>query len=480
MIPKDLTPAILRGHVLDVLRTLPSDSVHCIVTSPPYWGLRAYGTEAQVWGGDSSHAHQWSRTSPRRSRSADDVRNAASIQAGHEGTLYEAEGGELCSCGAWRGELGLEPTPEAFVDHMGLVFDELRRVLRPDGTLWLNLGDTYATHPAGVTGAKRWRASTLANRDFTGHEQAGRMDKRAPGLKPKDLVGIPWRVAFELQRRGWWLRSDCVWAKPNPMPESVTDRPTRSHEYVFLLTKSGRYFYDSDAVRTPITEKSVRRYRAAVENRDRFDPEKHKFRAESPTQSPMSVLERAAKRVLERGSANLKTAWWIPTQPYREAHFATFPEAIPQLCIRAGTSERGCCPSCGAPWARRIRAEGGTIGHDWFPDKSKFKQRHQGVQAPGWAQSRQRVPGQAGVNGQDRTYRRVDLGFRPSCECDSQEPEPCVVLDPFAGSGTVLAVARRLGRRSVGIELKSEYVTLARKRCGADVPDLTAFEGVPA
>ena len=386
MIPADLTPSILRGHVLDVLRRLPEESVHCVVTSPPYWGLRAYGTEPQVWGGASDHLHEWVTTPPRRSRSPEDVQNPASIQAAHAGTLYEAQGGELCLCGAWRGELGLEPTPEIFVEHIGSVFDEVRRVLRADGTLWLNLGDTYATHPSGLTGEKRWKASTLGSRDLSGHEQAGRMDKRAPGLKPKDLVGIPWRVAFELQRRGWWLRSDCVWAKPNPMPESVTDRPTRSHEYVFLLTKAERYFYDADAVRTPYSQATMpeigEKYAGISTKAFR------QYRAQDASEAKRSMVQS-----LERhAGANLRSAWWIPTQPYPEAHFATFPEALPEICIKAG------CPADG------------------------------------------------------------------------------IVLDPFAGSGTVLAVARSLGRRSLGIELNPEYVRLARRRCSANVPDLVRYE----
>jgi len=453
VIPKDLTPAILRGHVLDVLRTLPGNSVQCVVTSPPYWGLRAYGTEPQVWGGSPDHQHEWTPTSPRRMRDSDDA--SGEIQRAHSGASYDAQGGEACACGAWRGELGLESTPEAFVDHLASVFDEVRRVLRADGTLWLNLGDTYATHPSGLTGEKRWKASTLANRDFTGHEQAGQMDKRAPGLKPKDLVGIPWRAAFELQRRGWWLRSDCVWAKPNPMPESVSDRPTRSHEYVFLLTKSERYFYDADAVRTPYAQSTMpeigEKYAGVSTKAFR------QYRAQDASDAKRSMV-----RSLERhGGANLRSAWWIPTQPYPEAHFATFPKTLPEICIRAGTSERGACPACGLPWARDIRAEGGTIGRDWHPDKSLLKGRVQGIAVPG---------------SNDGTYRRIDLGFRQECGCPQSPPEPCVVLDPFAGSGTVLAVARSLGRRSLGIELSSEYVLLARKRCSADVPDLSRFE----
>ena len=249
MIPADSTPAILGGDVLDMLSCLPDDSIHCIVTSPPYWGLRDYGLRSVRWGGQVGCEHEWELTQPRHHRGADGANGGAGRVAVAD--LYDAsQGGSICrKCGAWLGQLGLEPTPERFVEHLAGVFDEVRRVLRPDGTLWLNLGDTYATHPSGLTGEKRWKASTLSGRDHSGAEQAGRIDKRAPGLKPKDLVGIPWRVAFELQRRGWWLRSDCVWAKPNPMPEAVRDRPTRAHDSVFLLTKSRRYFYDAFAVR---------------------------------------------------------------------------------------------------------------------------------------------------------------------------------------------------------------------------------------
>jgi len=462
-----LTPAILTGHVINVLRALPDNSVQCVVTSPPYWGLRAYGTEPQVWGGSPDHRHEWVATFPRRVRDSDDT--SGEIQRAHAGASYDAQGGQECACGAWRGELGLEPTPEGFVDHLASVFDEVRRVLRSDGTLWLNLGDTYATHPSGLTGEKRWKASTLANRDFTGHEQAGQMDKRAPGLKPKDLVGVPWRAAFELQRRGWWLRSDCVWAKPNPMPESVIDRPTRSHEYVFLLTKSGRYFYDADAVRTPYPPGTITRLSQATFDSQTGGPKDYGPGSNRSARRAIVNLKGRAlapqigddPSAFASGGANIKSVWRIPTQPYAEAHFATFPELVPDLCIRAGTSERGACSRCGAPYRREIHAEGGTIGSDWHPDKSLVKGRVQGIVAQG---------------SHDGSYRRIDLGFRASCQCPGTLPVPCVVLDPFAGSGTVLAVARSLGRRSLGVELNPEYVSLARRRCSANVPDLARFE----
>lgn len=556
-IPLDLTPEIIAGHVLDVLAALPEESVHTVVTSPPYWALRAYGTTPQVWGGDPAHAHEWAATPTRRDRAKDDA--GGEIQRAHEGASYNAQGGEACACGAWRGELGLEATPELYVEHVGLVFDAVHRVLRSDGTLWLNLGDTYATHPAGLKGEARWKASTLYSvRDHTGAEQAGSFDKRAPGLKPKDLVGIPWRVALDLQRRGWWLRSDCIWAKPNPMPESVTDRPTRSHEYVFLLTKSARYFYDAEAVRGPLAPSTIERARSHLSNptdnpdteskwgKDEWraypvlgrsfapgknersgDRQKAGFNArwagrgaaqstirevlegydgtarkdyesanaQDPSATKARIIEGMRKRGFTNGicdgcgrpeaqhvvsaksamtkfgenaervgvaipcnsgGANLKTVWQIATQPYPEAHFATFPETIPDVCIRAGTSARGVCAKCGAPWVREVEAEGGTIGSDYRPDKSLASR---GVLDPATG---------------DGTYQRTTLGFVPTCECGAGTV-PCLVLDPFAGSGTVLAVARRLGRRSVGVELKPEYLRLARRRSGADRPDLESY-----
>ncbi len=458
MIPQDLAPAILEGDVIDLLRSLPGDSIHCVVTSPPYWGLRDYGLRPVRWGGKARCEHEWEPTRPPRHRGAHGV--TGEVSRGNAAVAYDASGGgSTCRrCGGWLGQLGLEPTPERFVEHLAGVFDEVRRVLRPDGTLWLNLGDTYATHPSGLTGEKRWKASTLAGRDRTGAEQAGRMDKRAPGLKPKDLVGIPWRVAFELQRRGWWLRSDCVWAKPNPMPEAVRDRPTRAHDSVFLLTKSRRYFYDAYAVREPLQESTLRRLRHHLPNPADNRTSRSKHPEGDFRRFPML-------RNTSPSGRNLRTVWWIPTQPYRGAHFATFPERLPELCILAGSSERGACAECGSPWTREVRAIGGAIGHAQPIEAPLVSGRAPVADAPGW---------------HDGSYRRVDLGFRKRCSCGTARTVPCLVLDPFAGSGTVLAVARRLGRRSIGIELNPDYVTLARHRSAAEVPDVVRREEASA
>ena len=276
-------------------------------------------------------------------------------------------------------ELGLESTPEEYVENMVKVFREVRRVLRDDGTLWLNLGDSYAA--SGVSGlAIKGDTSTLVGSANSAHTA---QKKTVPsGLKPKDLVGIPWRVAFALQADGWWLRSDIIWAKPNPMPESVRDRPTKAHEYIFLLTKSERYFYDNVAVMEPAQYGEQHANKATSWGTDRKHPNKanvadYAFKGDNHTTSRM-----------EDGShgRNRRTVWTIATKPYPEAHFAVFPPELPEICIKAG------CP------------EGGTV------------------------------------------------------------------LDPFAGAGTTLMVALRLGRDAIGIELSPTYAEMARRRIDQDCP----------
>lgn len=522
-IPTDTTPRILLGDCVRVLRTLPEESVHCIVTSYPYWGLRDYGTcscvrqgrlevaedargdrhteggaiafhrvegEADpacphcngtgrvqmetVWDEPSEPCdHDWATTF-----SYWDNRRAAALAATGEDPMGSKEDrrGKVPStqcrkCGAWRGAFGLEPSVGMYVAHAVQVGDELRRVLRSDGTLWLNLGDCYSGSGRGPEG------NLSASRQEKGGSAAGLARERPLGLKPKDLVGVPWRVAFALQLAGWYLRCDVVWAKPNPMPESVRDRPSRSHEYVFLLTKSERYFHDADAVRVALNESTVSRAighggpnggsAAAGKLRPLGDwdgeaPEAARDRAigrglklydglrndGSPTEIEERILAGVSGGTIL--GSNLKSVWPIPTQPFPEAHFATFPEALVETCVRAGTSDAGACSVCGTPWVREVRAVGGTIGHDWHPDKSLEKGRVQGI------------PDEAG----DGSYRRLDLGFRPRCAHPDAPKVPCVVLDPFGGSGTTPAVARRLGRRSVAVELNPLYVALAERRVG--------------
>jgi DNA modification methylase len=337
---------ILTGDCRDVLKTLPDASVNCCVTSPPYWGLRDYG-----------HA----------------------------------------------GQIGLERTPEEYVVNLVAVFREVRRALREDGTLWLNLGDSYAGYHGN---------SKVADADAPSNKPGYVENMRSTtvgvsGLKPKDLVGIPWRVAFALQADGWWLRSDIIWHKPNPMPESVTDRPTKSHEYIFLLTKSDRYYYDAEAIMEPV-QSGPSDVRKMLESKDRIDA-KHFHTDAGPLAAANHRTHIGNKRAVggydpSHGKArpgrdggpgqdrrseeprevtlfrNKRDVWTVGTSTYDGAHFATFPPALIAPCILAG------CPM------------GGTV------------------------------------------------------------------LDPFGGSGTTGQVAEEDGRNSVLIELNAEYVKLAQRR----------------
>ena len=305
---------IIPGDCIAGLRTIPDASVNCCVTSPPYWGLRDYGHEGQI---------------------------------------------------------GLEETPEAYVARMVDVFREVRRVLRDDGTLWLNLGDSYNAYNGNRGGSTSFQRAT---EDACPSLPSGH-GLSAKGLKNKDLVGIPWRVAFALQADGWWLRQDIIWHKPNPMPESVRDRCTKAHEYVLLLTKSERYFYDAEAVSEAATCDRVR------------GPAQHPDTASTNGNGGLSRRPPAATR-------NRRSVWTVTTKPYSGAHFAVMPPDLVEPCIKAG------CP------------EGGTV------------------------------------------------------------------LDPFAGSGTTLAVAAELGRNAIGCELNPDYIALAEGRILEARQSVALFEAI--
>src|SRR6185369_10728019 len=227
--------SIIQGNALEKLRDLPASIFQMCVTSPPYWGLRDYGIPPTVWGGDPTHVHEWLDKIPGDHRKGQ--RGATSAIADR---AIAAE--QFCACGAWLGCFGLEPTPDMYVEHAVMIFSEVRRVLNEDGTLWLNMGDCYISNPKSDEGDPKYRG---------GRDRIDNPNRRPiPGLKPKDLLGMPWRLAFAQQADGWYLRSDIIWHKPNPMPGSQKDRPTTAHEYIFLLSKSQRYFYDDDAIKS--------------------------------------------------------------------------------------------------------------------------------------------------------------------------------------------------------------------------------------
>jgi len=301
---------IHNGDCLEVLRTLPDESVQCCVTSPPYWGLRDYGHDGQI---------------------------------------------------------GLETTPEAYVGRMVEVFREVRRVLREDGTLWLNLGDSYAANKAARTRVQ----SGDANRPCAEATLLPAVSLPS-GLKPKDLVGIPWLVAFALQADGWWLRQDIIWHKPNPMPESVTDRCTKAHEYVFLMAKSQRYYYDAAAISEPaLTAGDIGGF--------------------TPNAAIASGKKPSGNMIAERGKAyirpetrNRRSVWTVCTKPYSGAHFAVMPPDLVKPCILAGCPEGGVVldPFMGSGTVAAVAQDAGrrAIGIELNPEycnliAKRFKQR---------------------------------------------------------------------------------------------------------
>lgn len=266
----------LLGDCRDVLKTLKVNSIHCCVTSPPYWGLRDYGVDGQI---------------------------------------------------------GLEKTPQEYVKNIVEVFHAVRHVLRDDGTLWLNLGDTYAGSGMGAANYP-YSTSEKQKSNLGSTTVKGRAGMIPRGLKAKDLVGIPWRVAFALQEDGWYIRSDIIWHKPNPMPESVTDRPTKSHEYIFLLSKNEKYYYNADAIR------ETHKYLEIERRRSNFT-ENVTYNEKAPDQMGKSRIGRSRSQDFHPNGRNKRDVWTVPTSSYTGAHFAVYPPDLIRPCILAG------CPSGG-------------------------------------------------------------------------------------------------------------------------------------
>jgi DNA modification methylase len=432
-----MTVRIITGHVLSALAQLPDESVHCVVCSPPYYGLRDYGIEPQVWGGDPGCEHDWnSRTIER------ELHQTRAVGRGDPRTSSQWVEAFCRHCNGWRGSLGLEPTPALYIEHMVTVFREIRRVLRKDGTLWLNIGDSYAAGggffanaPSNLNGSKQ-----STNR---GSKHQSRTPP--PGIKAKDLLGVPWMLAFALRDDGWWLRSEITWAKKAPMPESCTDRPTSATEKVFLLTKSAKYFFDSVAIQEESeTENLGGRQRAALKNDERYiDQIGGEYHEGRPGR--FSAYQ-PSKR-------NMRNFLLLGPSPFPGAHFATFHPKIPEIAILAGTSERGVCPKCGAGWERITKSS--------FVKLAQRRDTRKAVQ-PGADMADINSRNQMGYN------ETETIGWRPTCKCDAADPIPATVLDPFLGSGTTAMVADRLGRNCIGIEINPQYAAMAERRIKDD------------
>lgn len=410
---------ILVGDCLDVPRTLPAESVHLCVTSPPYYGLRDYSIPPREW---------------------------------PEVTFAPVAGLPALTVPAQSSALGLEADLWAYVAHLVAVFREVRRVLRDDSCLWLNLGDSYCSKPNGPSMGSSGLEGGLAPHAQVRMAHGLRKHGTPSGLKHKDLLGVPWRVALALQADGWYLRCDVIWSKANPMPESVTDRPTKAHEYLFLLAKSPRYYYDADAIREPHTALGRP---PGNGSRIYFDRDPNHGHSEKRRPGKENSFHPAGR--------NRRSVWEITTHPFPEAHFATMPPALVRPCILAGTSERGVCPACGAPWARVV--ERGEPDAEW--------RRACGADSAG-GYNGQAVKDYAGTGAQNASEvkarilagmkRRQTAGWQPTCACDAGDPAPATVLDPFSGAGTTGVVCRQLGRSYLGIELNPEYAEMSRRR----------------
>ena len=380
-----MTVQIHIGNSLDTLRDMPDESVHCVITSPPYWGLRAYNGED--------------------------------------------------------GMIGLEETFEEHLENLMAVFREVRRVLRNDGVCVVNYGDAYS----GSSGKHYW-------------------------TKPKDLMMMPSLVAMAMQIDGWYLRSMIPWIKPNPMPESVTDRPTSAVEYFFLFSKSERYFWDHVAVRSPAKQSTIERLSQPNFDNQQGGPKDTNDGNRSHRKVLRNLKQRGhgrrhdgfnkrwdamSKDKQQENGANMRNYIIAPTSGFNEAHFATFPPQVIAPFIKAGTSAEGVCPECGAPWERNAETQFIPQG-----DVSPQKVVRGAVEQKKYGEENNRDGTKRGSN------EITTIGWWPSCECAAGDPVPATVMDPFAGAGTTGLVAQDMGRDAILLEISPEYAEMAHQRIG--------------
>ena len=363
-----LVDTVINKDVLRGLQCLPDNYIDMIITSPPYWGLRNYNDEEK--------------------------------------------------------QLGMEDTPEEFVDNLVKVFREVKRVLRDDGTVWLNLGDSYSS--GGRT--------TTTNQSLRGDKDYGvTRPKPSKGIKPKDLIGIPWRVALALQQDGWYLRQDIIWHKPNPMPESVKDRCTKAHEYIFLLSKNVKYYFDNEAI------KEDSKYHGKDKRSDKGNIRyEGKRTSNKDTKAQQSFVTINPKK-------NKRSVWTITTKPFKGAHFATFPMDLIEPCVLAGCPEK-ICVGCGKPY-ERVMQRPKQLEVDRNKRSGLDDRKVGGV-----------------LDKYNRENPPIDLGLQKQCDCETNETKAGTVLDPFGGSGTTGIVAVNHNRHAVLCELNQEYIDLAKER----------------
>lgn len=416
----ETTCEIKIGHAIERLREIETETVDTVITSPPYWGLRDYKTEPVVFGRDKDCCPQeddciWMDPTTYQRRSNDDGKSEK--QASNQGANNRDDPITFttCSkCGAWKGQLGLEQSPEQFVEHLVEIFEECRRILKPTGTLWVNLGDSYMSK-GSTTNPEQY--GLQKHRDEAGKFRP----KTLPdGYKEKDLVGLPWLFAFAARKAGWYLRNDIVWAKsisgPHyrggvSMPEPVQDRCTRSHEFFFHFSKSRRYYYDIQSYAEPLE--------------------------------------------CDEGVRNMRTVWHFNPQPFPGAHFAVYPKHLIEPIIRASSSHT-CCGGCGVPWVRRQPENQFTPDCECHGKIEKLA-----------------VPTVAAIGEEDNDRTKNIKVYVSDLDLLDHPTQPSVIVDPFSGSGTTGIVALENGRSYIGIELNEEYAELSLRRFKQERTGLT-------
>jgi len=406
---------IYLGDCLQILKSWPDAFLDTCITSPPYWALRDFGAYAEtVWDGDENCEHNF---------------NAKKKTSG------------FCSkCGAWRGQLGLEPSFDLFIKHLCDIFDEIKRVLKPGGTCWVNMGDTYGGSMQGYGATKNSKTGFQKTPKNAGYYASSKNKPPMANMMQKCLLQIPSRLAIEMCKRGWILRNEIIWHKPNCMPTAVKDRFTVDFEKIFLFTKEKKYFFETQY--EPMLESSRKRYKGKFTGSWSKNPH-----------SSLAPREADPNRELPAQGRNKRTVWRIPGKPFRGAHFAVYPPELCETPIKAGCPEF-ICKKCGEPRKK--------IYDVTYEPRKKGGETHKEVKISNQTRLTRgaRRPSEMKYGSADAIRRNVGM---TDCGCNAWF-KPGIVFDPFMGSGTTAMVAKRLGRRFLGTEANPEYKEMAERR----------------
>lgn len=429
------TNKIYTGSSLEVLKTFPDECIDMVMTSPPYWGLRDYGTEGQIWDSVEGCEHEWGNkiiVSKRGTAGTGNTGNHSKIIPGQD---TKQEQGSFClKCGAWRGELGLEPTFQLYIKHLCDIFDEVKRVLKKTGTCWVNLGDSYGGTGSGQEKSPQAQGKQTNGQFFEQSEARNIKNIATKGKYDKCLIQIPARFSIEMINRGWILRNELIWHKPNCMPISASDRFTVDFEKIFFFVKNKKYYFEQQLEK--VKECSIERI-------------KHSFHPNP--EYPTVKCDGDMSRFVNPLGRNKRCVWKVETHGYSKAHFATYPEKLCITPIKAGCPEF-ICKKCGKPKIKIFvqEVENTRPGNNTGNAKS----------------GKDNDPNKSFHNSDQTKYRQkinyIEKGYT-DCGCNAGF-DGGVVLDPFCGAGTTLLQARKQGRKYVGIDVKSEYAKMADDR----------------